>query len=195
MQELAIQEKSRLQELEVVIERGLKDFYEVGSALLEIRDSCLYQETHGTFEEYCRERWDFTDRYARYLIASTETIKNLESGTMVPVNERQARPLTKIKDPEMQREAWEIIVETAPEGKITASHVAKTVKELTAPPEKPKPKPKPPTPKEKIVTLKFLEAYETFLDEIRNAKVMHWRDTSKEAALKYVEILRNVIIT
>ena len=33
-----------------------------------------------------------------------------------PVNERQARPLTKL-EPEQQQEAWKTVVETAPEGK------------------------------------------------------------------------------
>ena len=43
----------RLAELELVIERGLKTFVEVGAALLGIRDGRLYRETHATFEDYC----------------------------------------------------------------------------------------------------------------------------------------------
>ena len=46
-----------LTECEAVIERGLRTFVEVGEALLRIRDERLYRETHGTFEDYCRERW------------------------------------------------------------------------------------------------------------------------------------------
>jgi hypothetical protein len=33
-----------------------------GTALLEVRDRRLYRETHATFEDYCRERWRFSDR-------------------------------------------------------------------------------------------------------------------------------------
>jgi len=78
-----------LAECEAVIERGLATFVEVGAALLEIRGHRLYRETHATFEDYCRERWSFTDRRARYLMEAAEI------GTMVPNvgNERQARAL------------------------------------------------------------------------------------------------------
>lgn len=81
----------RLAELESVIERGVPTFMEVGRALAEIRDTRLYRETHPTFEAYCRDRWGFTDRRARQLIAAS---RQVESGTTVPVeNERQARRL------------------------------------------------------------------------------------------------------
>jgi hypothetical protein len=49
---LSLAQKSRRTELENVIERGLSTFVEVGNALLEIRDSKLYRETHPTFEAY-----------------------------------------------------------------------------------------------------------------------------------------------
>jgi predicted SnoaL-like aldol condensation-catalyzing enzyme len=45
------------------------------------------------------------------------------------ISERQARPLTKL-EPEQQQEAWQKVVETAPEGKITAYHVSKVVSEI-----------------------------------------------------------------
>ncbi len=35
----------------------VQTFYEVGNALLQIRDERLYRQTHSTFEEYCREKW------------------------------------------------------------------------------------------------------------------------------------------
>jgi hypothetical protein len=46
-----------LAQCEGVIERGMKSFIEVGTALLKIRDERLYRENYGTFEEYCRKRW------------------------------------------------------------------------------------------------------------------------------------------
>ena len=52
----------RLAECEAVIERGQQTFIEVGQALMEIRDSRLYRETHATFEAYCNERWGWTRR-------------------------------------------------------------------------------------------------------------------------------------
>jgi len=129
-------EATRLQALESTIERGLHTFVEVGTALLEIRDSRLYRTTHGTFEDYCRERWGFTDRRARMLMSAAEVATNLETGPIVPVlpvTESQARPLTSL-EPDAQREAWARAVETAPNGRVTAAHVQSVVDEYRTPP-------------------------------------------------------------
>ena len=48
----------RLHKLEKTIEEGLRTFTAVGRALLEIRDDQLYRPDYGTFEDYCREKWD-----------------------------------------------------------------------------------------------------------------------------------------
>ena len=53
---------------------------------------------------------------------------------MVTTTESQARPLSKL-EPEQQRQAWQKAVETAPEGKVTAAHVARVVKGMTEPEE------------------------------------------------------------
>lgn len=122
-------ETTRLTECEAVIERGLKTFVDVGSALMEIRDSRLYRQTHGTFEDYCRERWGWGRNYTNKLISSAEVVNNL--GTIVPIlpaTESQARPLTMF-EPEQRREIWQRAVETAPEGHITAAHVQQVVDE------------------------------------------------------------------
>lgn len=47
--------------------------------------------------------------------------------------------------------------------------------------------------KEKIMTEDFKAGFEVFLREIRIAKQTKWEQTSKEAALRYVEILYDVI--
>jgi uncharacterized Zn finger protein (UPF0148 family) len=102
--DLTTAERSRFAELEDVVARGLETFVQVGLALAEIRDSRLYRETHGTFEDYCRERWGFTDRRARQLVATAGI------GTMVPVeNERQARellPVLRDEDEQAVVNAW-----------------------------------------------------------------------------------------
>src|SRR5258708_5225134 len=63
-----ISENARLIHLENVIERGLETFMDVGSALMEIRDSKLYKSTHKTFELYCRERWKISQPRAYQLM-------------------------------------------------------------------------------------------------------------------------------
>lgn len=138
--DLSISEAGRLAELETVIERGLQTFIEVGSALMEIRNSRLYRQTYATFEEYCQERWDLRKSRTYQLMDAAEVVENLKSSTIVelfsgniplPVNEAQARPLAKL-DVDMQRQVWQRAVETAPQGKITARHVETIVKEFQA---------------------------------------------------------------
>lgn len=126
-------ESQRLNQLESIIEQGFQTFVDVGNALLEIRDNRLYRAEYNTFEDYCRERWGFTDRRARQLMSAAETVTNLQTGTIVPVfpqTESQARPLSKLT-PQLQREVWPVVVDTAPGGKITAAHIQETIKKLS----------------------------------------------------------------
>jgi VRR-NUC domain len=125
--ELALLEHKRLDELEAIIERGVQTFVEIGLALSEIRETRLYREVHATFDDYCRERWDFTDRRARQLIAAAEI------GTMVPVeSERQARELAPLRDePKQLRETWAEVRENHSEP--TAADVRDAVKKLLVP--------------------------------------------------------------
>lgn len=110
-----------LSELEGVIERGLGTFVEVGQALFVIRDARLYREMHATFEDYCRDRWGFTDRRARQLMQAAEI------GTMVPIsNERHARELARLPKPEAVREVWQEVQEEHGE-QVTASDVREAV--------------------------------------------------------------------
>ncbi len=136
--QLTAVETGRLAALEQTIERGLQTFVDVGTALLEIRDSRLYRQTFGTFEEYCRERWGFTRMRASQLINAAEVMGNLDVNNCLhlPATESQTRPLTGLSI-DLQREAWQRAVDTAPNGKITAAHVANVVDELTAEDDKP----------------------------------------------------------
>lgn len=128
-------EAERLIGLETVIERGLNTFVDVGTALLEIRDSRLYRTAFDTFEDYCRQRWGMVASRARQLIAAAEVAGNLESVTNVtlfPATESQARPLVQL-EPEEQRIVWQQAVESAPNGKVTAAHVQSVVDEYREP--------------------------------------------------------------
>jgi hypothetical protein len=127
---ITMQESARLVELERTIETGMTTFVEVGSALMEIRDSRLYRVEYKTFEAYCREKWGITDRHARNLIAASSAATKLgETGTMVPKTERQARPLATLA-PEQQPQAWERAVEIAEGEQPTARQVEEAVAEF-----------------------------------------------------------------
>src|SRR6266540_534193 len=90
---IAKRERGRLVELEGVIRHGLSTFIEVGNALMEIRDSKLYRATHKTFDDYCRERWGFSDSRGRQLISAAKAVTagNGFEGRPVPKTEREAR--------------------------------------------------------------------------------------------------------
>lgn len=130
--ELTLSEKTKLAELEAIIKDGLMTFIDVGACLWEIRNSRLYRAEYGTFEQYCREKWQMTRAYAGSLIKAHEIVTNIENvnhGLQTPATERQVRPLAKLA-PEDQKTAWQKAVETAPEGKVTAKHVEKVVAEM-----------------------------------------------------------------
>lgn len=120
-------EKESLQMCEEKINRGLNTFYEVGRALIQIRDQYLYREMYSTFEEYCRKRWQISSRYAQLLSGATQTIDNLRTNcSHLPENEAQVRPLVSL-EPEEQKIVWQIVQETAPNGKVSSGHVKSIV--------------------------------------------------------------------
>lgn len=124
-------ERDDLHVQEDIIQRGLSTFVEVGEALLKIRDNRLYRAEFGTFEDYCRERWGFTQQHATRLIRASEFIENISNEPIgsLPKTESQIRPMTGL-EPDDQRLAWQLVTETAPKGKITAAHVQSVVNVL-----------------------------------------------------------------
>ena len=105
-------EADALQEHELIISQGLSAFIAVGRALIAIRDGKLYRADFKTFEDYCRKRWNFTDRRARQLIEATEVAEEIgTSGSgLVIENERQARALAMVP-PNLRKEVAQRLTE------------------------------------------------------------------------------------
>lgn len=127
-------EKERLWYCEEIISKGIKTFIEVGKALSEIRDSKLYKDTHQTFQEYCRDKWDMSRKQAYDYIAAKEVIDNLSPMgdiLQLPENERQARPLVNL-EPEIQIEAAKTVKEdlSSMADKLTAKNFEESAKSL-----------------------------------------------------------------
>ena len=125
--ELTEEEQSDRIHLERKVERA---FFEGGKALTELRDRRLYRSTHGTFEEYCRERFGYSRRQPYLLMEAAVIFDNLlekcdRSDHILPTNEWQIRPLSKL-DPDIQPEAWEQAVESA-KGKVPSHRIVKDV--------------------------------------------------------------------
>lgn len=125
---LTTSESRSLTEHEAVIERGLNTFVEVGNALYTIREERLYRGKYGTFEDYCRDRWGFSDSRARQLVGAARTVTNVTAaGLPAPSNEGQARELSRVPEPE-RAAVWAETVERT-EGKPTAAAVRDTYEE------------------------------------------------------------------
>lgn len=100
-------DRSRLVELEEVVEHGIASFVAVGSALVEIRDSRLYRAEFATFEVYLDERWGMSRAHGYRLINSARVMGVIDGGDIltadssvsrrhlqigdIPANEAQAR--------------------------------------------------------------------------------------------------------
>ena len=124
---LTIDEESDRYSLEKKVERA---FYQAGMALGELRDRRLYRSTHVTFEEYCRDRFDFTRRRPYQLIEAAQIYDNLidksqPNTQILPTKEGQVRPLSELKT-EQQPIAWEAAVEQAG-GKVPTGRIVKEV--------------------------------------------------------------------
>jgi hypothetical protein len=116
-----------LVQLEEVIEEGLRTFCLTGAALTTIRDTRLYRTTHPTFEDYCREKWGLKRQRAYQLIEAAGITANVSQiCDTPPQRESHAAPLAVLPAAD-QPVVWQEAVETAPEGRITAAHVERTV--------------------------------------------------------------------
>ncbi len=130
--------------LERKVERA---FYEAGKALLELRQRKLFRSTHSTFDDYVRERFGMQRAHSYRLMDAAVIVKNLEEKCLplgdipsnsidssqmspigrqiLPTNERQVRPLSKL-NPDEQAEAWNEAVSQVG-GKVPPARVVKNI--------------------------------------------------------------------
>ncbi|WP_228058504.1 hypothetical protein [Nostoc sp. LEGE 12447] len=133
VKELTDQEQSLRLQLERQVERA---FLSAGQALMELRDRRLYRSTHRTFEEYCRDRFNYSRDAAYLKISATVVYENLQKflptiGRQIPMptNERQLRFLAKAElEPDVQADVWQQAVEQAG-NKIPSGRIVKDVVE------------------------------------------------------------------
>lgn len=124
-------ERAELRQLEERVERGTRAYVAMGQALARIRDARLYRETHGTFEDYCRERWGWGRNYANKAIAAAETVASLGTGVPTPASEAVARELAPLRDrPDEAREVWSQAIE-----RHGPQPTAAQVREIVRPPD------------------------------------------------------------
>jgi len=209
---LSVREAHRLDELEAVIRKNFRAFYEVGCALREIRDAKLYRTSHDTFDHYVKEVFEIARPRAYQLIDATDVVDNIKGrfqnvyhgrqneidsdesdgaqpddipAFCLPANERQARVLAPL-DPEKQAVVWQKALDTAPGGRITASLLKKTAKDYSVEQIKQAiKKTRTPTDKERI-DAEFKAAFDAALEQVSFARDDDWKHTSKETVTRYL---------
>jgi hypothetical protein len=131
-QTLTVQERVRLGQLIRTVERGLSQFLAVGAALLELRSSRLYQETHDTFESFCRETFGLARSTTDQVIRSASTAQLLiDSGVELPATTTEAtvRPLSTLPAA-LQPVGWQLIQAVSPKCGPTQPIAAKVVRTI-----------------------------------------------------------------
>ncbi len=131
IEELTKDEEKERHRLELKVERA---FVEAGTALRQLRDERLYRSTHKTFEEYCRDRFNYTRDAAYFKIAAAAVYSNIQNnlptnGRQIPLptNERQLRDLAKADfTPKAQVSVWQQAVEQA-DGKVPSGRIVKGI--------------------------------------------------------------------
>ena len=181
-------QEDRLTELELIIEVNQPDFYALGKALKEIRDSRLYLTlTFDTFEDYTKNRWDMRRAHSYRLIAASGVIDNLSPiGDILPKNEAQARPLTEL-DPFHQRKAWQEFLKSGMEQ--NARNIGKFLSKYLR-----KQNSAPHAGTIEIISQDYKSAVTVMLNQIRMAQNDRWRSTSREAALYWNKVMREKIL-
>jgi len=205
-------ESYKLKQCESVIKAGLSTFLNVGQALATIRDNRLYRAKYDSFERYCKSVWDLSKGYAYKQINGYETVTLLESEMspigdisdeespdekpkILPINEAQTRPLTKLKKPEDQIAAWDIVLKRLNSGeRLTAALIAKAVKEVqhnngveTVA------QTRQAVNTTHLVSNLFKKQYQVLLDIIVGEKSAGWQGTKRTEVVKYLKELIKIV--
>ena len=176
----------RLAQLEAVIKNYRQDFYSVGKALKEIRDGRHYHRlSFKSFESYVRIRWDMGRSHAYRLIEAASVIDNLSPiGELLPKNEAQLRPLTKL-DAFSQRRLWRDFLKT---GKtLSALNIKKFVSAHLA-------EQNTKTPFLEVISNDYKQAVGSMLSQISIAKNDNWKSTSQKTALYWNNVMKEKIL-
>ena len=176
----------RLAQLEAVIKNYRQDFYSVGKALKEIRDGRHYHRlSFKSFESYVRIRWDMGRSHAYRLIEAASVIDNLSPiGELLPKNEAQLRPLTKL-DAFSQRRLWRDFLKT---GKtLTALNIKKFVSAHLG-------EQNTKTPFLEVISNDYKQAVGSMLSQISIARNDNWKSTSQKTALYWNNVMKEKIL-
>ena len=175
----------RLENLESVIKKYRQDFYSVGKALKEIRDDRCYNKlSFSTFDNYVKVRWDMGRSHAYRLIEAFVVIDNLSPiGDILPKNEAQARPLTKL-NLFTQKKIWRDFLKTGKS--VSALNIKKFVSDYLG--EK-----NTSRPFAEVISKDYKAAVMEILSQITIAQNDQWESTSQKTALHWNKVMKEKI--
>jgi hypothetical protein len=135
-------EKSRLGQLELVVEKNLTGFIQAGHALLEIQRDQLWRGSgYDSFVQYARERFGLAGATAFHLTRAARLYDHLRASSGAddadtPVSpqipEGVLRPLVALPTEELQAQGWRLAAKISPAGRPTPTitrKVARMVRE------------------------------------------------------------------
>lgn len=168
--------------------------------LLEMQDRQGWKALeYDSWRAYGQAEFGYSKSRIYQLAEAARVEKNISTKVeKQTIPETHLRPLTKLESPEQQQEAWQKVVETAPEGKVTAYHVSKVVSEIRTDTTKKEVKRKSAKArrfldKASMVDEDVKKAFDAFYREIQRARLDHWKDTSKEALLRLIELAKDLV--
>lgn len=184
--------KSRLARLETIIQSHRRQFYPSGQALKQIRDERLYRDLlFDNFEAYVRQRWEMNRSHAYRLIQAACVVDNLLpiGDGILPQNESQARVLAHLSKDE-QRRLWRGFISSGLA--LNAANIRKFIRSQKMAPAVKKPKA---AQLVEVIGAGYKAAVMAMLEQIRRAKNDAWQTTSKQAALFWLKVMKEHILT
>lgn len=184
--------ENQLARLETIIQKHRHQFYQSGRALKQIREERLYRDAlFDNFDAYVRERWDMHRSHAYRLIQAATVMDNLSpiGDGILPQNESQTRVLAR-ENKEEQRRLWRGFISSGMT--LNAANIRRFIRSQKKAPAAQKPKT---TQLVEIVATGYKTAVMAMLEQIRQAKNAAWQTTSKQAALFWLKVMKEHILT
>ncbi|KPA11398.1 DNA methylase [Candidatus Magnetomorum sp. HK-1] len=178
--------QQRFEHLESIIQRFRKNFYSVGKALKEIRDERHWKKlSFQSFESYVNKRWEMSKSSAYRLIDAAEVIDNLSPiGDIIPINEAQVRPLTKL-DPLTQKNVWRYFLKS--KKSLSALNIKKFIDSYQGNANNS-------IPFIEVISNDFKLAVDDLLYQITIAQNDNWTSTNRKTALYWNKVIKEKIL-
>jgi len=178
---------NRLIHLETLIETERRCFYKIGKALKEVRDERLYRQLlFDSFESYLKQRWDMSRSHGYRLIEAARIIDNLSPiGEKLPENEAQLRPLIHLS-PSDQCKIWRDFLATGTE--LKARNIRRFVLTYMSCEKKG-------IDQSELISVDYKNAVMAMLKEITLARQDGWQNTSRDAGLFWLRVMKEKIVS